>query len=250
MNGLVSSIAGLYDGLCSPYNHYSYPIYTSINPASGHSSQLHPLDELILTSYNSHPCIDPLSIPLPYSISHSSSIPDLNPRKNFNPPEPIRGGFQPIPSPVSVDVRPTFDSYYRDNRVLKQYYVTEDNLDDNTVDGGYFNNFTPVLPANFRSLSASSLPNLGFPLLSPDSDLIPRTARPTQTGTPISVPANPRAPLQLGSGSLGVIRLANGAVFLGSGSLGYVNDKQRAEEIQLARNHQSPQPSALTFGTS
>lgn len=130
----------------------------------------------------------------------------------------------------------------------------EDGLDDNTVDG-YLGNlgnnpFLPFTPTNYNAVSGQFRQNLGFPAVADaasNAAILAQKVQPTQS---TSAPQNRNAPLQLGSGSLGYLRLSNGAVYLGSGSLGYVNDRQRANEIQDARNRQSPGPSTLTFGQS
>lgn len=150
----------------------------------------------------------------------------------FKTPILYRGGFKPIilsrPSSVVVTAN-AIEPYFRDGRVLKQYLVMEDNIDDNTIDGyNPANSFTPFLPTSFSALPTDARPNLGYSTVAAatsNAAVLAQAARPIHTGTPgipTTVPQNPTAPLQLGSGSLGYLRLPNGAVYLGSGSLGYV----------------------------
>lgn len=143
--------------------------------------------------------------------------------------------------------------YYHNGRLLKQYFVSEENVDDINALNSFLSRFMPYVPANYN-VPASRLPNLGFPTIAPPSPQTP------------SIPSNPfngfysinsinplpriapTQPVQLGSGSLGYVRLPNGDVYLGSGSLGYTNDRLKANELNEVRNRQSPQASPLTFG--
>lgn len=112
-------------------------------------------------------------------------------------------------------------SYYHNGRILKQYLVMEDNYDDLNGLENYLSRFNPYVPQNINSNGAG-----GF--------------FPQERNAPV--------PVQLGSGSLGYLRLANGAVYLGSGSLGYTNGPQKTVELNDIRSRQSPKASPLTFG--
>lgn len=145
--------------------------------------------------------------------------------------------------------------YYHNGRLLKQYFVMEDNFDDLNGLNGFLNRFGPYVPTNFNVPAASNQPNLGFPTfpqpqLSPGSQTAPQTF--TNTATPINslypTARTQAVPVQLGSGSLGYIRLPNGAVYLGSGSLGYINDQQKFNQLNEIQSRQSPQASPVTFG--
>lgn len=139
--------------------------------------------------------------------------------------------------------------YYHNGRYLKQYFVSEDNIDDINALNSFLSRFMPFVPANFN-VPASKLPNLGFPTIAPPPQPPPVPAFQTN---PLNnfyslQRAVPAVPVQLGSGSLGYVRHPNGAVYLGSGSLGYVNDRQKTNELNEVRNRQSPQAGPLTFG--
>lgn len=141
----------------------------------------------------------------------------------------------------SVNVKPTndffaheLDTYFHNGRYLKQYLVMEENLDDSNALDEYLSRFVPYVPSNYNIQTAVRRPTVGY--------------APAQGNNFFSVPRNPSAPIQLGSGSLGYLRLPNGAVYLGSGSLGYTNDQQKAVELTNVRNRQSPGAGPLTFG--
>lgn len=245
----------MYNEHYSAYGNFPYPIYTSIgsnhHPYHGaiHTNDITSLDNFYYSTINPH-------------LYHQTTIdhPLLPEVHKFKTPLIFRGGFKPILIPRSPSVVLTanaIEPYYRDGRVLKQYLVMENDIDDNTIDGyNSANGFTPFLPPSFSALPTDARPNLGYSTVATatsNSDVLAQAARPIHTGTPgipTSVPQNPTAPLQLGSGSLGYLRLPNGAVYLGSGSLGYVNDRQRVEQIQDVRNRVSPGASPLTFGKS
>ncbi|KAJ6648512.1 hypothetical protein Bhyg_03742 [Pseudolycoriella hygida] len=133
-------------------------------------------------------------------------------------------------------------TYVVDGRVLKQYLVMEDHDDDNTLDSLVNNPYTghafkPYFPSNYN-VDQSNRQNLGFP-----------QSQALVNAEPLATNANPTTgAIQLGSGSLGYIRLPNGAIYLGSGSLGYINDQQRISAIESVRNRQSPAAGPLSFG--
>lgn len=141
----------------------------------------------------------------------------------------------------SISVKPTNDfftneleTYFHNGRYLKQYLVMEENLDDTNALDEFLSRFVPYVPSNYNVQTAVRRPTVGF--------------SPATGHNFFSVPRNPPLPIQLGSGSLGYIRLPNGAIYLGSGSLGYTNDQQKAIELANVRNRQSPGASPLTFG--
>lgn len=144
--------------------------------------------------------------------------------------------------------------YFHNGRFLKQYFVAEENVDDINALNSFLSRFMPFVPANYN-VPASKLPNLGFPTISssPAPQTIPIQNNPLNNFYSINsinqlTRIAPVQPVQLGSGSLGYVRLPNGAVYLGSGSLGYTNDRIKANELNEVRNRQSPQASPLTFG--
>lgn len=146
------------------------------------------------------------------------------------------------PSDVYDD---TLHGYYHNGRYLKQYFVAEDNIDDLQALNNFIGRFMPYVPSNFNVPAASKQPNLGFPSFSTAPSTLQNNLPYNDFyGLPRALPK----PTQLGSGSLGFIRLPNGAVYLGSGSLGYINQDQKSNELNQVRNRQSPQAGPLTFG--
>lgn len=136
--------------------------------------------------------------------------------------------------------------YYHNGRFLKQYFVSEENVDDINALNSFLSRFMPFVPANYN-VPASKLPNLGFPTI-PTSPPAPVQNNPINDFYSINSLRIAPVPVQLGSGSLGYVRLPNGNVYLGSGSLGYTNEQQKAIELNEVRNRQSPQASPLHFG--
>lgn len=203
-------------------------------------------------------------------VRHLSKYPEITSplySHQYSNPVYFGNGFKPLttvksPSDLLIDDIESLQSYFHNGRFLKQYFVTEDNIDDLNTHNSlntYVNRFVPFVPSNFNIVSASKAPNFGFPTL-------PNPTVPTAAASSAASPfINPRftqpsvlinkltpqfsaRPIQLGSGSLGVLRLPNGAVYLGSGSLGYTNDIQKANEVSDVRNRQSPGAGPLSFG--
>lgn len=175
--------------------------------------------------------VTPLSLPLLQAFSptlSSNSLPDFdNINSKFNS-FAFPGSFtntivypSVVPPVNTYTYSNDLPTYYHNGRLLKQYLVTEDNYDDLNGLENYLNRFNPYVPQNFNSNGAN---NFFGP----------------QRNSPV--------PVQLGSGSLGYLRLANGAVYLGSGSLGYIDDRQKNIELNSIRGRQSPKASPLTFG--
>lgn len=245
----------LYQTNDSPYKLLSLPLLDSINSDVFHSTGFTQFEHNI--DHVRH--LD----------KYPSFTTSLYPNHPISSSVYLTNGFKPIttvksPRDLLINDIEALEAYFHNGRFLKQYFVMEDNVDDlnthNSLDT-YVNRFVPFVPSNFNIISASKTPNLGFPTLAN-----PTPSVPTVTGSPGAVPfINPRftqpsvlinkltaqfrtRPIQLGSGSLGVLRLPNGAVYLGSGSLGYTNDLQKASEISNVRNRESPGASPLTFG--
>ncbi|XP_055295107.1 uncharacterized protein LOC129564889 isoform X2 [Sitodiplosis mosellana] len=206
--------------------------------------------------------LDPVNTPV-YSGYDSNFVTtnDLSKLTAFSPtyytPQTLSTVFGTVKSPNDL-----FDdySYYHNGRYLKQYFVSEENVDDINALNSFLSRFMPFVPANYN-VPASKLPNLGFPTITPSPpQTVPaqnnpfngfysiNTINPFSAINPRVAPVQPVRPVQLGSGSLGYVRLPNGAVYLGSGSLGYTNDRIKADELNEVRNRQSPQASPLTFG--
>lgn len=167
-------------------------------------------------------------------------------------PRILQSTYGTIKSPADA-LEDALFGYYHNGRLLKQYFVAEENVDDINGLNDYLSRFMPFVPASNYNIPASKLPNLGFPTSTPPP------AVSTFPNNPSSFSVNnhnlfaiqPRIstlPVQLGSGSLGYVRLPNGAVFLGSGSLGYTNDQIKVEQLNQIKNRQSSQASPVTFG--
>lgn len=140
--------------------------------------------------------------------------------------------------------------YYHNGRYLKQYFVSEENIDDINALNSFLSRFMPYVPHNFN-VPASKLPNLGFPTIAPPppSAAAANTVPTNPLNNFYSLQRAPAIPVQLGSGSLGYVRHPiNGNLYLGSGSLGYVNENQKNNQLNEVRNRQSPQAGPLTFG--
>lgn len=166
-------------------------------------------------------------------------------------PQTLSAIYGTVKAPSDVFDDNLLSGYYHNGRYLKQYFVSEENIDDINALNSFLSRFMPFVPANYN-VPASKLPNLGFPTIAPPPPLAPQPTplpnNPFNNFYSLQRVAPPPAPVQLGSGSLGYVRHPNGAVYLGSGSLGYINDRQKTDEINEARNRQSPQASPLTFG--
>lgn len=185
----------------------------------------------------------PLLSPLDANLVTSNDFGKINGYTNdYYHPQAVQTIFGTVKSPSDV-FDDSLSGYYHNGRYLKQYFVAEENIDDINALNSFLSRFMPFVPNNYN-VPASKLPNLGFP---------------TVASPPPTLPTNPvhdfysiqrvsPVPVQLGSGSLGYVRLPNGAVYLGSGSLGYTNDRLKSEELNLVRNRQSPQAGPLTFG--
>lgn len=165
-------------------------------------------------------------------------------------PQILQTTYGTIKSPSDVIDDQLF-GYYHNGRHLKQYFVAEENVDDINALNSFLSRFMPFVPPSNFNVPASKLPNLGFPSTTPQPAVSTFQSNPSTYPLSDLFAVQPRisaVPVQLGSGSLGYVRLPNGAVFLGSGSLGYTNDQIKAEQLNQVRNRQSPQASPVTFG--
>lgn len=165
-------------------------------------------------------------------------------------PQILQTTYGTIKSPADV-IDEQLYGYYHNGRLLKQYFVAEENVDDINALNSFLSRFMPFVPPSSYNVPASKLPNLGFPSSTPQPAASTYPNLPQTYSINDLFAAQPRisaVPVQLGSGSLGYVRLPNGAVFLGSGSLGYSNEQIKAEQLNQVRNRQSPQASPVTFG--
>lgn len=238
------------------------------------ASQCYSVVAIVYENYNFLPAPPAAAYPISVLGPHSINVLDHNLLPAFDLPKYSSYGPQ-ILSPTSFigTVKSPADNfhdailgYYHNGRLLKQYFVMEDNFDDLNGLNGYLNRFGPYVPTNFNVQAASAQPNLGFPSI-PSQTYQPQTYQPQSWSQQPTLQTAPQTfsnnqpepslfqntrsqavPVQLGSGSLGYIRLPNGAVYLGSGSLGYVNDQQKNNQLSEIQGRQSPQASPVTFG--
>lgn len=206
-----------------------------------------PLPVSIWESVNSPPVLAAYDT----SLLPSNDISKLNSYgTDYYHPQILQTTYGTIKSPSDV-IDDSLYGYYHNGRLLKQYFVAEENVDDINALNSFLSRFMPYVPAPNYNVPASKLPNLGFPSSTPPPAVptFPTNPPPYSFNDLYSVqPRISAVPVQLGSGSLGYVRLPNGAVYLGSGSLGYSNDQLKAEQLNQVRNRQSPQASPVTFG--
>lgn len=212
---------------------------------------------ILYQNYDLLPTNAPLTLPLWDPINHQSltaldqsllTANDFNKFTAFGPqiyPSTL-GTYGTVKAPSDL-LDNSLLNYYHNGRYLKQYFVAEDNLDDINELNNFLSRFMPFVPANYNIQPASARPNLGFPTLSQTTPTSPNLPN-FNNFYSLQRPQPQPLPLQVGSGSLGFVRLPNGAVYLGSGSLGYIDDKQKLLELNEVRNRQSPQAGPLTFG--
>ncbi|XP_041450666.1 uncharacterized protein LOC111074096 isoform X2 [Drosophila obscura] len=140
------------------------------------------------------------------------------------------------------------ESYVANGRQLKQYAVIE--IIDNDIDESPspFLSSSTFFDRYGAHLGASAGSNNGIQLDSRANSLLLEQQ---------SLSIQPRSQGQgqgqgdaiaLGSGGLGFVRLANGNVYLGSGSLGYISGQQRVASVLDARTRSDSTPDALHFG--
>lgn len=187
------------------------------------------------------------------SLLPSNDIAKLNSYgTDYYHPQILQTTFGTIKSPSDV-LDDSLYGYYHNGRLLKQYFVAEENVDDINALNSFLSRFMPFVPTPNYNVPASKLPNLGFPTSTPQPALSTFPTNSLANQYPLSnlfsiQPRISTVPVQLGSGSLGYVRLPNGAVFLGSGSLGYTNDQLKAEQLHQVRNRDRPAASPVTFG--
>lgn len=116
--------------------------------------------------------------------------------------------------------------YYHGDRILKQYLVSEKSKHDLLIDSHLGNPFQPrpILRYETRQLPFGGI--VDVPVFA-TNDLEEDRLHPFK---PSTLRKN-HGHVALGSGSLGLISLANGNVYLGSGSLGYVSEKQHVDTL-------------------
>ncbi|KAH8350637.1 hypothetical protein KR067_013127 [Drosophila pandora] len=180
------------------------------------------------------------------------------------PPPPIPTAVTPIvvaptgpsaPVPAGGNLRIPFgkqalispgESYIANGRQLKQYAVIE--IIDNDID---------ETPGPFLS-GSSFFDRYGAHVGAPTANGIQLDSRANsllleqqQLAIQPRAGAQPAAggdAIALGSGGLGFVRLPNGNVYLGSGSLGYISGQQRVASVLDARTRSESTSDALHFG--
>lgn len=203
------------------------------------------------------PSPSPFPVSIWASVNYDSSLLPSNDISKLNSygtdyyhPQILQTTYGTIKSPSDV-IDDQLYGYYHNGRLLKQYFVAEENVDDINALNSFLSRFMPFVPPSNYNVPASKLPNLGFPSTTPQPAASTYPTNPSTYSINDLFAVQPRisaVPVQLGSGSLGYVRLPNGAVFLGSGSLGYSNEQIKAEQLNQVRNRQSPQASPVTFG--
>lgn len=161
-------------------------------------------------------------------------------------PAPLaQGGNLRIPFGKQALISPG-ESYVSNGRQLKQYAVIE--IIDNDID---------ETPAPFLS-GSSFFDRFGAHVGAPAANGIQIDSRANSLLLEQQqLAVQPRAQggssqggdaIALGSGGLGFVRLANGNVYLGSGSLGYISGQQRVASVLDARTRSESTSDALHFG--
>ncbi|EDX03623.1 protein transport protein sec31 [Drosophila simulans] len=160
-------------------------------------------------------------------------------------PAPLTaGGNLRIPFGKQALISPG-ESYVANGRQLKQYAVIE--IIDNDIDEtpapflsgtSFFDRYGAHVGA--PSANGIQLDSRANSLLLEQQQLAiqPRSQGGASGGDAIA----------LGSGGLGFVRLPNGNVYLGSGSLGYISGQQRVASVLEARTRSESTSDALHFG--
>ncbi|KAM7353428.1 uncharacterized protein ACRADG_005495 [Cochliomyia hominivorax] len=167
-----------------------------------------------------------------------------------NLPNPAPAPAQPLRVPFGKQAVISFPSgaaseatYQANGRQLKQYAVIE--IIDNDIE----QNTQPFLNSPFidtfrAHIGASGTGATPEPLGGGAIQIGSRSSASVLGQQSLANDA-----IALGSGGLGFIRLANGNVYLGSGSLGYISSQQHSQSINEARTRTgAPQPDPLHFG--
>uniref|UniRef100_A0A0K8VX23 Uncharacterized protein n=1 Tax=Bactrocera latifrons TaxID=174628 RepID=A0A0K8VX23_BACLA len=163
-------------------------------------------------------------------------------------PQPVRVPFgqQPIYK-IGNDLGPDDDFYVVNGRQLKQYAVVEFVDNDISQDTkpfltqSFVNNYRAFVGASGTGAiaplpSAMQLDSAANAILREQQRLAFRGA--TARGDTIA----------LGSGGIGYVRLPDGSITLGSGSLNFVTGQQHLSELRNARTRSESQRDPLHFG--
>ncbi|KAH8273741.1 hypothetical protein KR018_011630 [Drosophila ironensis] len=181
-----------------------------------------------------HPVYGPPTAPTPIVVPPSAPSAPLTEGGNLR----IPFGKQALISPG--------ESYVANGRQLKQYAVIE--IIDNDID---------ETPAPFLS-GSSFFDRYGAHVGAPAANGIQLDSRANSLlleQQQLAIQPRAGAPatgggdaIALGSGGLGFVRLPNGNVYLGSGSLGYISGQQRVASVLDARTRSESTSDALHFG--
>ncbi|KAH8412316.1 hypothetical protein KR009_001248 [Drosophila setifemur] len=159
------------------------------------------------------------------------------------PAAQLAGGNLRIPFGKQALISPG-ESYIANGRQLKQYAVIE--IIDNDLD---------ETPGPFLS-GTSFFDRFGAHVGTPSGNGVQLDSRANSllleqqqlSIQPRSQVGGQGDAIALGSGGLGFVRLANGNVYLGSGSLGYISGQQRVASLRDARTRSEATSDALHFG--
>ncbi|XP_017029403.1 calphotin [Drosophila kikkawai] len=198
-------------------------------------------------SFHGTPTLKPVYGP-PQPLRISSPVPTLSTPIVVPPtgPAPLAaGGNLRIPFGKQALISPG-ESYVSNGRQLKQYAVIE--IIDNDIDetpapflsgSSFFDRFGAHVGA--PAANGIQLDSRANALLLEQQQLAiqPRSQGGSSQGGDA---------IALGSGGLGFVRLANGNVYLGSGSLGYISGQQRVASVLDARTRSESTSDALHFG--
>lgn len=176
---------------------------------------------------------------------------DLPPTPQPSRPSTFNNGFGFQLYAPPHDYETSYVSH--DGRVIKQYSVHERHHNDHP-DPRDFQAF-PSIPTQNLPANPTQFPS-NFPQ---DNNNIaqPRTFfinSQDSNGNPNQIPTflnRNHGPIALGSGSIGVVQLPNGGVYLGSGALGYISHKDHYDNVvRITSRQQKSTRGPLTFGNS
>lgn len=179
--------------------------------------------------------------------------PQLSPRPSNNPIFNNGFDFQPYAPPHDYETK----YVAQDGRVLKQYSVHEQHQNDHP-DPRNFQAFPafptqalPAVPTQFPG----NFPPANVNIAQPRSFTLTDSQNPNADSSPNQIPTflnRNHGPVALGSGSIGVVQLPSGDVYLGSGALGYISHKDHYDNLIgiTSRRQKSHPRTPVTFGHS
>ncbi|XP_014103095.1 uncharacterized protein [Bactrocera oleae] len=163
-------------------------------------------------------------------------------------PQPVRVPFgqQPIYK-IGNDLGPDGDFYVVNGRQLKQYAVVEFVDNDISQDTKPF--LTQSFVNNYRALVGASGTGAIAPLPSAmQLDSAANAILREQQRLAFKGATTRGDTIALGSGGIGYVRLPDGSITLGSGSLNFVTGQQHLSDLRNARTRSESQRDPLHFG--